>query len=185
MPHRVIGKRLVETDLLVRPVAHHDLAAAADDGVSALELGAEPRDVGRIAILSRRKLLAADGPEPQRDFGKIRRGRIEVDAEDVVIGDDHLHAGLLRRVLLDRDGLLEFLLLLAKVDVRELIDGLVQERRGSHRRFADRELHHLVRGHVVRHALLDGEPHQTARQHFRRVVRGRTFAVSSRHAVDE
>ena len=185
MPDGVLGELFVKSDPFARAVPEHDLAPAADDRVAALELRPEPGDVRFVALLPRRLHFAADRAEPERDLREVGGGRVQVNAEHVVVRNHHLHAGLLGRIPLDRYRESELLLLLPQVGVRQLVDRLVQERRGAHRRFADGELHHLVGGHVVRHALLDREAHEAARQHFGRVVRRRALAVASGHAVDE
>ena len=170
MPDGVLREFFAEADILSRPIAERDLATATDYRVSALELGAEPRDVRLVAVLSGRQPLAADGTEPERDFREVCGGRVQVNAEDVVVRNHHLDAGLLSRILLNRDGALQLPLLLLEVDVGKLVDGLVQERGRSHRRLAHGKLHHLVRRHVIRDALFEGETHETAREDFRRIV---------------
>ena len=57
-------RRRFEPDLLMRSVGEHHLAAGSDDGIAANELIAKPGDVHRVAILSRRLLLASDRSQP-------------------------------------------------------------------------------------------------------------------------
>lgn len=102
-------------------------AAGTDEGVSAGELEAEPGDESSFV----------DGVEPEGDFREIDGGGVEIDAEDVVVGDEHFHLLALLGVVVVRDGDAGFLLLSLEVGFGELVDGFVGKCSGTDGHFAN------------------------------------------------
>ena len=68
------------------------------------------------------------GVEPERDFGQLNSGRVEVDAVDVVEGEVRLHLLKFLGVLLWVDAFAQLLLATVEVLGRELPDCLDGER---------------------------------------------------------
>ena len=102
-------------------------AAGTDEGVSAGELEAEPGDEGSFV----------DGVEPERDFGEFDGGGVEIDAEDVVVGDEHFHLLEFLDVFVVGDDDAGFLLFPLEVGLGELVDGFVEEGGGADGHLAD------------------------------------------------
>jgi len=132
-----------------------------------------------------------DGVEPEGDLGQLDGDGIEVDAEDVAVGNHHAHlAGFLLDGVM-RDVAVEFLLLAPDVGIGQLVDRLVEEGGGPHGRLADGQPQDRVGGLPVDVALLladqllEGVFHQAAGQRSRGVVGGGFLARPTGQAVDE
>src|SRR5580704_4496949 len=122
-----------------------DIAARADQRIATGELQSEPWDEGAAAF----HLCTKHAVEPQRDLRQLERHRVQVDTEDVMVGEPHLHLLPLARIILMRDPPPGLVLLAVEVGVRELADSLVEKRRASHCGLADRELQNFVCGLIL------------------------------------
>lgn len=149
-------------------------AAGADEGVAAGELEAEPGDEGRFV----------DGVEPKGNLGEFNGGGVEIDAEDVVVGEEHFHPLPFAGVVLVGDGLAEFSLLFPQVGFGELVDGFVEEGGGADGHLADGEVEDLV-GVEALQALLEGVFDEAAGERLGGVVGGGFFPGAPGEAVDE
>ena len=129
--------------------------------------------------------VAVDAVQPQGQFRKLQRHRVQVQAEDVAVGDVAAHLAQFVRVVRVFDAPVQFALLALQVALRKLVHRLVQEGGGTHRRFADAQVQDVVGRHGVRDQLAQGVLHQGAGQGFRRVVAGGFLPVAPRQAVDE
>ena len=171
---------------LAQELGVEHLSAGADERVAGGELEAEPGHEGRGGAGVR--VVAVDGAEPERDLGQLDGDGVEVDAEDVVVGEEHLDALALAGVAVRVEGLAELGLLAAEVGVGELGDGLVEEGGRAHGGLADGEVQDVVGRHarlVVADELLEGVLHEALREHLGRVVGRRLLAVAPGEAVDE
>lgn len=103
------------------------LAACADQGIAVAQLQAKPGDVA----------VFGEGTEPEGDLGQFDRDRVEVDAEDVVVGQIHLDALLGAGIVGLGDALVTGGLSQFKVFIGELVNRFVDKGRRAHGRFAD------------------------------------------------
>src|SRR5690606_19672353 len=105
-------------------------------------------------------------------------------AEDIAVGDVHLHPLLFFGVLLVGDALAQLLLLGLQVGFGQLVDGFVQKRRATHGRLADGELENFIR-RFAGEDFLQRMLYQALGQHLRGVVRGGLFPGAASQAVDK
>ncbi len=150
------------------------LAAGSYEGVSGVELEAEPGDEG----------ILVDGVEPEGDFGEFAGDGVEVHAEDVVVGEAHFDLLFLLGVVGVGEGEAGFLLFEAEVGFGELVDGFVEEGGGADGHFADGELEDVVGG-FAGEEFLEGVFDEAAGEGFGGVVGGGFLAVAAGHAVEE
>ena len=129
--------------------------------------------------------VPVDGVEPERDLGELDRHRVQVDSVHVAVGDEPLCPLKLVGVVRVGDPLSHLPLLARQVQLGELVDGLVQEGGGPHRRLAHRKVQDLVRRHRVRHELAQAVLHEAPGERLRGVVACGLLAVAPPQPVDE
>ncbi len=175
-----------------------DLVPGAHEGVAAAELGAEPGHEeaaigggrGGVGGVGGVGAGAEDGVEPEGDLGELEGDGVLVDAEDVVVGDVHLHSLELVAVARLGDALAQLLLALGEVALGELVDGLVEEGCAAHGGLADGQGQELGGGAaraavLVVEELAEGVLDEAAGEDLGGVVAGGLLAVASGLAVDE
>ena len=133
----------------------------ADQGVAGDEVHTEPRD----------ECPVINGIQPERDFRQFHCHRIEVHAEHVVVGNEHLHLLLFPAIFVMRDDATGFALLAVEVGFSELIDGFVGERATAKGHFANGEVEDVV-GFLVLEQFLEGIFDEALGQDFGCVVGG-------------
>ena len=147
----------------------------AHQRVAGEELVPEPRHVP----------VLHEAVQPQRHLGQLHRHRVQVDPEHVPVGDVVPRALQLLGALPRRNAPPQLPLAPLQIALRQLVDGLVQERRRPHRRLAHPQLQDPRGRHARVDALLQGLPHHRPRQRLGRVEARRPLALAPRPPEQE
>ena len=150
------------------------LPSCTDQGVSVHQLGAKPRH----------KAALINGVQPQRNLCQLNSHRVQVDAINIAVGNEHLDLLQFIKSFFIADDLAGFFLLTGDIGLCQLIDCLVQERCTAHSRLADGQLENFIRSFSFK-KLFQGILNQTLGQNLRCVIGCGFFTLSTCQTINE